>query len=62
VKDVLAEGASLSPSVAKMIINSLQKSSGKGNYDFTAREKNILNLLCKGNSYKMIAAELNIAF
>lgn len=62
IKDVLAEGASLSPSVAKMIINSLQKSSGKNNYDFTAREKDILNLLCKGNSYKMIASELNIAF
>ena len=37
IKDVLAEGASLSPSVAKMIINSLQKSSGKNIFDFTAR-------------------------
>lgn len=62
IKEVLAEGASLSPSVAKMIIASMQKSAQGPVYDFTKREKEILSLLCKGNSYKMIAAELNIAF
>lgn len=61
IKEVLTEGASLSPSVAKMIISSMQQSS-KNNYDFTKREQEILSLLCKGNSYKMIATELNIAF
>ncbi|MEI9809963.1 MAG: response regulator transcription factor [Bacteroidota bacterium] len=62
IKDVLAEGASLSPSVAKMIINSMQQSAPQHNYDFTKREKDILTLLCKGNSYKMIASELSISF
>jgi DNA-binding NarL/FixJ family response regulator len=62
IKEVLSEGASLSPSVAKMIIASMQQSTPQHNYDFTKREKEILTLLCKGNSYKMIAAELNIAF
>ncbi|MEP7141426.1 MAG: response regulator transcription factor [Ferruginibacter sp.] len=62
IKDVLAEGASLSPSVAKMIIHSMQQSSPSHDYNFTVREKEILTLLCKGNSYKMIAASLNIAF
>jgi DNA-binding NarL/FixJ family response regulator len=62
IKEVLAEGASLSPSVAKMIIASMQQSAAQHNYDFTKREKEILTLLCKGNSYKMIAAELDIAF
>jgi DNA-binding NarL/FixJ family response regulator len=62
IKEVLAEGASLSPSVAKMIITSMQQSAANNNYDFTKREKEILTLLCKGNSYKMIASELNIAF
>ncbi len=60
IKEVLAEGASLSPSVAKMIIASMQRSSDQ--YDFTPREKEILALLCKGNSYKMIAASMNLSF
>lgn len=62
IKEVLAEGASLSPSVAKMIIASMQKSSSKNDYDFTPKEKEILQLLCKGNSYKMIASQTGIAF
>lgn len=62
IKEVLTEGAPLSPSVAKMIVNSLQKAPAKDPYDFTSREKEILHLLCKGNSYKMIAANLGIAF
>lgn len=62
IKEVMAEGASLSPSVAKMIMSSMQQSSAQHDYDFTTREKEILGLLCKGNSYKMIASELGIAF
>jgi DNA-binding NarL/FixJ family response regulator len=62
IREVLAEGASLSPSVAKMIISSMQQTPVRHNYNFTKRELEILNLLCKGNSYKMIASELNIAF
>jgi DNA-binding NarL/FixJ family response regulator len=62
IKETLAEGAALSPSVAKMIINSMQKKTGKDQYDFSPREKEILTLLCKGYSYKMIAANLNIGF
>src|SRR5262249_10347090 len=60
IKDVLSEGASLSPSVAKMIIDSMQRSSNQ--YDFTPREKEILALLCKGHSYKMIASGLSLSF
>jgi DNA-binding NarL/FixJ family response regulator len=62
IREVLAEGASLSPSVAKMIISSMQQTSPRHNYDFTKREHEILTLLCKGNSYKMIAVELKITF
>lgn len=62
INELLSEGASLSPSVAKMIIASLQQPASKQQYDFTNREQEILALLCKGNSYKMIAAELGIAF
>ena len=62
INEVLAEGASLSPSVAKMIIASMQQSAPKDKYEFTKREQEILALLCKGNSYKMIASDLGIAF
>lgn len=62
IRETLAEGATLSPSVAKMIINSLAKKSVKEQYDFSTREKEILGLLCKGNSYKMIASHLGIGF
>lgn len=62
IRDVLAEGAMLSASVARMIIASMQQSSPAINYDFTKREKEILTLLCKGNSYKMIASELHLSF
>lgn len=62
IRETMAEGATLSPSVAKMIINSMQKKPGKDQYDFSVREKEILELLCKGFSYKMIAANLGIGF
>jgi DNA-binding NarL/FixJ family response regulator len=62
IKEVLAEGASLSAAVAKMIIASMQQTSPLKDYGFTNREKDILRLLCKGNSYKMIATELELTF
>lgn len=62
IKEVLAEGASLSPAVAKMIMNSMQQQTAPQDYGFTKREKEILTLLCKGNSYKMIAVEVGISF
>jgi DNA-binding NarL/FixJ family response regulator len=62
IREVLTEGASLSPSVAKMIIASMQRSSTERDYNFTKKEKEILSLLCKGNSYKMIAVELSVPF
>jgi DNA-binding NarL/FixJ family response regulator len=62
IREVLADGAALSPAVARMIIAAMQQTAQKDRYDFTQREKEILQLLCKGNSYKMIAAELHIGF
>ena len=62
IKEMIAEGATLSPAVAKMIILTMQKTSVKDQYHFSSREKEILEWLCKGNSYKMIAAGLDISF
>lgn len=62
IKEVMSEGASLSPSVARMIIASMQQSSSAKEYGFSKKEKEILTLLCQGNSYKMIANEINLTF
>lgn len=62
IKEVMEEGASLSPSVARMIIASMQVVPVKTDYGFSKREQEILTLLCKGNSYKMIAATLQLSF
>lgn len=62
IKEVLEGGAPMSPAIAKMVINAMQQQTGNGQYQFTAREKEILHLLCKGNSYKMIAAETSLGF
>ncbi|HQW84481.1 MAG TPA: response regulator transcription factor [Ferruginibacter sp.] len=61
IKEVLAGGAPMSPSIAKMVINSMQHNTA-GQYNFTAKENDILKLLCKGNSYKMIAGQTGLAF
>jgi DNA-binding NarL/FixJ family response regulator len=59
---VLQGGAPMSPSIAKMIISSLQQPVvAAKDYSLTNREKEILQLLSSGNSFKMIAAELSIS-
>ncbi|MCC6286348.1 MAG: response regulator transcription factor [Chitinophagaceae bacterium] len=62
IKEVLEGGAPMSPAIAKMVIHSMQQKPPGEQYNFTEREKEILNLLCKGNSYKMIAADTHLAF
>jgi DNA-binding NarL/FixJ family response regulator len=61
IHDVLSGGAPMSPAIAKMVLNAMQHTANT-DYHFTDREKEILSLLCKGNSYKMIASQLNLAF
>ncbi|HLP36727.1 response regulator transcription factor [Lacibacter sp.] len=62
IKEVLDGGAPMSPSIAKMVVNSMQQSTTANIYNFNEKEKVILALLCKGNSYKMIADETGYAF
>ena len=62
IKEVLDGGAPMSPSIAKMVVNSMQQSTATNIYHFNEKEKVILALLCKGNSYKMIADETGYAF
>lgn len=58
--EVLHGGAPMSPSIAHMVIASMQKPA-KDSYQLTAREKEILSSLAKGNSYKVMATTFNIS-
>jgi DNA-binding NarL/FixJ family response regulator len=61
IQEVVQGGAPMSPSIARKVLNSFQQ--GKGNrYSLSSREIETLQLLIKGYSAKMIAAELKISF
>jgi len=61
IKEVIEGGAPMSPSIARKVLSSFQH--GKSNkYSLSSREIETLQLLSKGYSTKMIAAELKISF
>jgi DNA-binding NarL/FixJ family response regulator len=60
IDEVLSGGAPMSPTIARMVIASMQKPAGN-TYQLTPRENEILTLLSQGNSYKMIAAQSEIS-
>ena len=60
--DVLDGGAPMSPSIARMVIGSMQRKQQDPNpYKLSGREKDVLSSLAKGNSYKLIASEYSIS-
>jgi DNA-binding NarL/FixJ family response regulator len=63
IKDVMEGGAPMSPGIARMVIESMQQKqvADDNKYNLTQREKEILQNLSKGNSFKMIAADLAIS-
>jgi DNA-binding NarL/FixJ family response regulator len=61
IQDVLDGGAPMSPSIARKVLNTFQQTKSS-DYHLTSREQEVLQLLNKGYSTKMIAAELSIAF
>lgn len=62
IEEVMEGGAPMSPSIARMVLNSVhQKVSNENPYQLTPKEKAVLTSLSKGNSYKMIAAEFGIS-
>ena len=60
IDEVLNGGAPMSPSIAHMVIASMQKPTSN-TYQLTPREKEVLSSLAKGNSYKMMATEYSIS-
>ncbi len=61
IEEVLSGGAPMSPSIARLVVNSMQNMAPANNYALTARENEILAELSNGQSYKMIAASLAIS-
>jgi len=62
INEVLDGGAPMSPSIARMVLASMQQKTPVENpYQLTVREKEILTSLSKGNSYKLIASAFEIS-
>jgi DNA-binding NarL/FixJ family response regulator len=61
IGEVLQGGAPMSPSIARMVISHMHETTANNDYQLTPREKEILQSLSKGNSFKLIAAELGIS-
>ncbi|MDH4070878.1 MAG: response regulator transcription factor [Ignavibacteria bacterium] len=57
VRDVRTGGAPMSSAIARKIVESFRRTSSP----LTDRETDVLTLLCKGHSYKMIAGSLFIS-
>ncbi len=64
IAEVINGGAPMSPSIAKKVIDSFNKKRlhNKTIFFFSVRELEVLQLLVKGHSTKMIAATLFISF
>jgi DNA-binding NarL/FixJ family response regulator len=62
IEEALEGGAPMSPSIARMVLDSMHVKSANDNpYQLTPKEKEVLGALSKGLSYKLIASELNIS-
>ncbi len=65
ITDIMMGGAPMSPTIARQVLqlfNNKHQRVEKKNFDLTQREEEILSLLVKGLSYKMIAAKCNISY
>ena len=58
--ELLEGGAPMSPFVAGKVFQHFRKSNTAADYQLTSREKEVLELLVKGHSYKMIASDCNV--
>jgi len=55
--EVLNGGAPMSPTIARKVLHKFQNQPQKNKYNLSPRELEVLQLLVKGYSYKMIATE-----
>jgi DNA-binding NarL/FixJ family response regulator len=63
IDEALAGGAPMSPSIARMVLDSMrqQQTTPANPYQLTPKEKEVLASLSKGNSYKLIAEDIQIS-
>jgi DNA-binding NarL/FixJ family response regulator len=64
ILDVVSGGAPITPSIARQVLSFFNKKANKEtkeDFNLSKRETELLNLLVKGYSHKMIAAELFIS-
>jgi DNA-binding NarL/FixJ family response regulator len=62
LEEVMKGGAPMSPFVAQKVFQFFrQKPAVREDYNLTTREKEVLELLVKGNSYKMIAHSCSVS-
>ncbi len=62
IRNVLTGGAPMTGSVARKVLQMMPANeNAKEVFDITEHEKTVLQLLVKGYSYKMIAAELSVS-
>lgn len=61
IEEVFQGGAPMSPSIARMVISHMHQGASGKDYQLTPREKEILQSLSKGNSFKLIGADLGIS-
>jgi len=61
IEDVLEGGSPMSPSIARMVLSSMQQITPANPYQLTPKEKEVLASLSKGNSYKLVADDLKIS-
>lgn len=61
LQEVMTGGVPMSPFVAQKVFQHFRQSKIEAEqFDLTAREKEVLELLVKGNSYKMIAGKCDV--
>jgi DNA-binding NarL/FixJ family response regulator len=63
VREVFAGGAPMTASIATQVLNMFASftHTSTENFDLTEREKQVLQLLVEGNSYKMVGAEMHLS-
>lgn len=62
IRDVRDGGSPMSPSIARRVLEFFQQPVINNDYNLSKRESEILLLLTKGKSYKMIAETCHISF
>jgi DNA-binding NarL/FixJ family response regulator len=63
IREVMFGGAPMSPGIAKKVLHAFhqQRPPAKEEYHITSREQQVLELLAKGFSYRMIGIEFSIS-